>query len=136
MEYESNDNEPENKQDTHALLQQISGELASLKKLRRGEATRNLFYTIFLGLLLGFTFYSATLQGNRIQELESNQIKMKKAMKAFDAELFNEIQRMDDLLSGEIPEELPDPSAGGNALLVKGTFSQPNFFSKETLASP
>ena len=91
MECENNNHlEPENKQDTHALLQQISAELADLKNLRKSSETRNLIYTSFLGLLLGFTFYGVAVQGNHIQELESNQVKIKKSMKTFDAELYHD----------------------------------------------
>ena len=47
-------------------------------------------------------------------------------MKPFDAELYNEIQRLDDLLSGELPEEQPDLPAEGNALLVKNATKESN----------
>lgn len=130
MEYSENNDAPKypdtppnpgnkNTGDIHALLQRIADELAAIKTVnKRSESARPLLYACFFGLLLGFAFYGVILQGNRIHELETNQIKMKKAMKMLDSELSSETQRMDDLLSGEIPEEIPDPSATGNILFV------------------
>ena len=108
-------------QDAYALLQRISSELASIKAVnngKRSETARISLYSVFIGLLLAFTVYSAILQGNSIQNMENNQIKMKKTMKMLDTELSNEIQRMDDLLSGEILQDIPESSAAGNSIFV------------------
>ncbi len=107
MEYSS---ENHNTQDTALLLQQIVSDLANIKameskRLRETNNLRTLFYTSFLSLIFGFAFYSVILQGDRIQEIESKQFKANQTLKRLNAELYNEIQRLDNLLEGDLLDQ-------------------------------
>lgn len=105
-----NSSENHNSQNTAMLLQQIVSDLANIKamerkRLRETNNLRTLLYTSFLSLIFGFAFYSVILQGDRMQDIESNQFKVNQTLKKLNAELYNETQRLDNLLEGDLLEE-------------------------------
>lgn len=100
-------------QQSDLLLQQIADELAALKVAseRKNKTARlqSLSYSGILGLILGFCAFSIIQQGGRLQELESNQAKIKQSLQVINGEIAAELQRLDDLLNGEMPLDAQDP---------------------------
>jgi hypothetical protein len=121
--HDNQDSPEKQPQRSDLLLQQIADELAALKiaSERKNKTTRllTLSYACILGLILGFCAFNIIQQGGRLQELESNQVRMKQTLQVITGDISAELQRLDDLLSGVIPLEDVQDSISTEQILLE-----------------
>lgn len=95
------------------LLQRIADELAAIRdadeRKNKTAKRQTLLNSIILGLILGYCVFNITQQGVRLREMESNQINIKQSLQIINAEIANELQRLDDLLNGGNPMDMQEP---------------------------
>ena len=110
---ENQDSPGKQLQNADLLLQRIADELAALRDAdeRKNKAAKRqtLYYSIIMGLILGFCVFNIVQQNGRLQDLESNQVKIRQTLQIINGEIAEELQRLDGLLSGEIPLDTQEP---------------------------